>query len=117
MGCHVMVELPDDVDIKEVRDFVNANLESIANGIAADAKASDAFKDGTPPKLRRSIKVKKLKGGDGFVVRASARHANLVEGGHAVVRKGVLVGHTPPHAFLRTARDKALAKIFARFSR
>ena len=69
---------------KELSDYLIENAEIIARQIAADAKATTAFKDDTG-ELRKSIKARKSKFEDGgWIVKAGSKkayHAWLVEHG------------------------------------
>ena len=104
----------------ELAAYINENAKQIARQIAADAKASTAFKDykGTAResewskktwgpnarKLRKSIRAKKSKFEDGgWIVMATAPHAHLIEYGHGGPNPA------PPHPFLRPALYKNIA--------
>ncbi len=56
--------------------------------------------------LRESIKRKKSKySTDTYIVGALAPHAHLLEYGHAIVKNGVVVGHTPARPFVEPAES------------
>jgi hypothetical protein len=139
LKAEVRVEWPDEVNLQEVIDWVNANCETLANEIAVDAKASTAFQDykGTPREnaysrahwgkkskhLRKSITVRKSKfPGGGFIVMSNAPHAHLVELGHVLVHGGKRymggeeIGTVPAHPFLRPAVDKAWLRVMELFN-
>lgn len=108
------VEFPDDLDFSELRDAINAECESVAEGVAADARATAAFADKTGT-LRKSISARKSKYPDGgAIVVATAPHAHLIEYGHVLVKDGKTVGHVPAHPFLRPALEKSISAIAAR---
>jgi len=109
----ILVDINEKWLEKAIRDAVSPGLKALAGEVAARAKHSSAFKDKTGY-LRKSIKVTKptaadiAEAGDPsvLVVRTRAPHAHLVEDGHAMVTAdGRVVGHVPPHPFLRPARD------------
>jgi hypothetical protein len=111
----------DDELITMVRQYVDAEVEDIANRIADAAVASTEFQDSrkTKNKLRKSIrpKVSKFENG-GWIVVARAPHAHLVEYGHAkVTHDGDVVGHVTARPFLRKAKNKVLFEVIAEFKR
>jgi HK97 gp10 family phage protein len=93
---------PDDVEeilVRGARVIVNA----------AKAKAPQ----GPTGNLKRAIKVKRMKPRGmnpapvlAAVDRRIAPHADLVENGHALVRRGKVVGHVPAHPYFRPAVDE-----------
>lgn len=132
------VELPANFDVPGLNAFVEMNLLRLAGEIAAEAKATSAFRDRTG-NLRKSIKVqrKRIDGEDAVIVRATSPHAHLVEYGTAGPRvskreggllfldgvygqggEGVFareVGPMPAKPFLRPALLKVMAKYMAGF--
>lgn len=106
----VRVELPLYEIEQEIRQQFDQELEPIAKAVAATAQRSAAFADKTG-RLRKSIRAAKSKFQDGgWIVMATAPHAHLIEFGHAHVRKGKVVGHVPPHPFLRPALTEVVNK-------
>lgn len=92
----------------ELRQYINANLEGIAHEVKDRAKANIKNRTG---RLRRSVRVRETKDGE-FRVVASAPHAHLVEFGHVQEnKKGKIIGHVPPHPFLRPARDEVINEL------
>lgn len=90
-----------------IADYVNENAKEIARAIAKDAKASVHSETGM---LKRSIKAKKSKFKDGgWITKATAPHAHLVEYGHGGSKPA------PAHPFLRTALDKNIAAARVQF--
>ena len=103
--------------IKKLEEYLDDQAEVIAKSIAAEAKASTAFKDEeTGPnkgKLRKSIKAKKSRYPDGgWIAQAGgkgARQAWLVEHGHGGPAPA------PAHPYLRPALYKNIDKAKALF--
>ena len=104
---------------EDVRNYIDADLKAAAERVASAAVASTDFKDSPKMKnkLRKSIKPKVSKYPDGgWIVRATAPHAHLVEFGHAMVTtEGFTVGHVPAHPFLRNALQKVQIQMVAEF--
>ena len=98
-----------------VAQYVGENLEELAGEIEAEAKATD-FPTSKTGALKRSIKSQKSRyENGGYIVKATAPHAHLVEYGHIMVtRGGRVVGHVPAHPFLHKARNKVLRRAIAR---
>lgn len=70
--------------------------------------ASAAFEDDTGT-LRTKGKIKKIK--DGYRVGFFYPTAHLVAFGHALVKKGHVVGWVPPHDFFTPAVDDATLRL------
>lgn len=98
-----------------VAQYVGENLEELASDVEREAKATD-FPTSKTGALKKSISTQKsLYEGGGYIVKAAAPHAHLVEFGHIMVtRGGRVVGHVPAHPFLHKARNKVLRKAIAR---
>lgn len=98
-----------------VAQYVGENLEEIAGDVEREAKATD-FPTSKTGALKKSISTQKsLYEGGGYIVKATAPHAHLVEFGHIMVtRGGRVVGHVPAHPFLHKARNKVLRRAIAR---
>jgi HK97 gp10 family phage protein len=100
-----------DAQFGEVVAAIEANLETVAANVAANAKSSAAFadKDGN---LRKSISYKKSKfENGGFIVAARAPHAHLVEFGHVMLNKfgaPTKLRRVPAHPFLRKAVEQGI---------
>lgn len=94
----VRVEISEKIP-DEVLAFIAKNEEAVARPVEARAVSTTAFRDETG-KLRKSIKALKSKyEGGGWIVRAKAPHAHLVEFGHGGKNPA------PAHAFLRPALE------------
>ncbi len=104
---------------EDVRNFIDSDLKLAAQRVATAAVASTEFKDSPKlkNKLRKSIKPKVSKYPDGgWIVRATAPHAHLVEFGHALVTPdGHTIGQVPAHPFLRNALRKVQNEMVAEF--
>ena len=133
-GNHSWVTM-SDADIaalmRQVKPDVDRVLEGIAGQIADEARASTAFNDTgiTVEKkrnmefgqdvtrrhkhLRQTIEPKKSRFDDGgYIVRATAPHAHLVEFGHLKVLWGKVTSeHVPAHSFLRKAKNDVMARL------
>ncbi len=133
-GNHSWVILSDqDIErlVRQVAPDVDRVLEGIAGRVADAAVNSNAFKDSNKTQvyvrkldfspdtskkhkhLRQSISPKPSKFElGGYIVRALAPHAHLVEFGHAMVtHEGDTIGHVPAHSFLRRAKNEVLAQL------
>lgn len=103
-----------DFDLSQVKQGLDSHLLATANQIAVEARRRCPVKTG---QLRDSIGVVKTR--RGYQVVAASPHAAPVEFGHAQVTGGALkvsgrglkrgetsghvVGHVPPHPFMRPA--------------
>lgn len=93
--------------LKDIEGGVDKGLDKIAVNIRDEAKASSHFADKTG-RLRRSVKKEKTQ--DGYVVKATAPHAHLVEFGHGLVAWGHPTGkRVPPHPFMRKAVEQGIS--------
>lgn len=99
----------------DVARYVGENLEELAGEIEDEAKATD-FPTSKTGALKRSIKSQKSRyENGGYIVKATAPHAHLVEFGHLLVLPGgIVAGHVPAHPFLHSARNKVLRRAIAR---
>ncbi len=102
-----------DIGLSAIRDATDEALKQMAERVKDRAKQTSAFADHTG-NLRRSIRVLEHPHALGYIVRAGGTgesgHAHLVEFGHAQVTKdGRIVGHVPPHPFLRPALEEEVA--------
>ena len=89
--------------IREIMGEADKDLAEVAAAVERDAKASTAFKDKTGT-LRKSIKKQKSRyPNGGWIVKADAPHAHLIEYGHGGKNPA------PAHPFLRPARDKNIS--------
>ena len=89
--------------IREIMGEADKDLAEVAAAVERDARASTAFKDKTGM-LRKNIRRKKSKYKDGgWIVKANAPHAHLIEFGHGGINPA------PAHPFLRPARDKNIS--------
>ena len=116
LKADVRVEIPDNINIAEIENWVDENCEIIAHEVAADAENSAAFADQSGM-LRDSIRASKSKFKDGgWIVLSDAPHAHLIELGHVKVLWGRRTNEkVPPHPFLRPALDRAVARAVALF--
>ena len=104
------------VDMRELAPETVAALENAlaniqgqyAKAIYEAAKSTAGFHDKSG-ELRTSIYIQHSE--KGWVVGASSPNAAHVEFGHALVRKGRVVGHVSARAFLRPAVQKAAAQL------
>jgi len=88
----------------ELRQYIESNLEGVANNVADLAREYCPVKTG---KLKKSIKVEERD--DGYRVITRDAKAHLLEFGHVQEdRKGNIVGHVPPYPFLRPAREAVI---------
>lgn len=105
----VRVDISEDLpDV--VKKYVQDNEETVAKEIESRAVSSTAFKDETG-KLRGSIKALKSKFPDGgWIVRAGAPHAWVVEHGHKLWdwRTGKFIKQVPAKSYLRTAKEATI---------
>ncbi len=92
----------------ELREYIGANLESIAYHVKDRAQELCPVDEGD---LKKSIKVEKVRT-DEFRVVTRDPKAHLVELGHVLEdKKGNVIGHVPPYPFLRPARDEAINEL------
>ena len=100
---------------QDVATYVAENLEGLAGEIEAEAKAT-YFPTSKTGALKRSISSQKSRfEGGGYIVKATAPHAHLVEYGHLkVLPGGIVAGHVPAHPFLHNARNRVLRRAIAR---
>ena len=105
-----------DAQLADVMLAVDQNLEATAQYVESEAKITSAFQDKTG-NLRKSIKLKKSKFEDGgYIVRARAPHAHLVEFGHVLIAWGRVTGkRVPPKPFLRPALEKGIRYAVGKF--
>lgn len=100
-----------DVEI----DHQDACLEIAEDG----ATVAKSFINDDTGNLRAHTKASRSKFGPegGAIVYCNASHAHLVEYGHALVKGGKLgkggkvIGHVPPHPFIRRSRDAVKSHI------
>lgn len=116
LRANVRAEIPDNINLAEIENWVDDNCETIAHEVAADAGNSAAFVDQSGA-LRDSIVARKSKFKDGgWIVLSDVPHAHLVEFGHAKVLWGRQTNEkVPPHPFLRPALDRAIGRAVALF--
>lgn len=113
---------------QELAEFINDNCEVIAKKVARDARNKIHSVTGN---LRKSVRAKESKFEDGgWIVRATAPHAHLVEYGGKNVRRplrakvmkgkdgkfyGQEVAPMPAKPFLRPALDENIAEAKRQF--
>ena len=102
-------------DNEAVSEYVDQHLEELAGEIEDEAKATH-FPTSKTGALKRSIKKQKSRYKDGgYIVKATAPHAHLVEYGHLLVLPGgIVAGHVPAHPFLHNARNRVLRRAASR---
>ena len=101
-----------NVSLSPIKKAADEWLRETAERVKDRARQTSAFVDRSGA-LRRSIRVLEHPRVLGYIVRAGgtkkSAHAHLVEFGHAQVTKdGRIVGHVPPHPFLRPALEAEL---------
>jgi len=116
LKANVRFEMPADINLAELENWVDANCETVAHEVAADAEHSAAFADQSGM-LRDSIVARKSKFKDGgWIVLSDVPHAHLVEFGHVKVLWGRRTNEkVPPHPFMRPALDRAIGRAIALF--
>lgn len=102
----------------KIAQYVGERLEELASDVEREARAT-YFPESKTGNLKKSISTQKsIYEGGGYIVKATAPHAHLVEFGHIMVtRSGKVVGHVPAHPFLHRARNKVLRKAIRRASK
>jgi HK97 gp10 family phage protein len=93
-------------EVEERIKKAKRKAESKAVGFMA-SKIKETAPVGETGNLKKSVRVKKAKGG-GYQVgmsRPKGSHAHLVEYGHDMIVNGVKVGTVPPHPFFRPTWD------------
>lgn len=111
-SAKVTVDIDPEVLSEAMAKMLEPQLADVAEEIAGEARKTSAFADKTGL-LRKSIAVRKSKfENGGYIVRATAPHAHLVEFGHDMVsHAGRKVGEVPPHPFLRPAANKVFGRL------
>jgi hypothetical protein len=99
-----------DLDINKIAKEVGLAADELCRTLALEtaklARKSADFRDKTG-NLRKSIKMKKSRyQGGGYIARAGAPHAHLIEYGYRTKSGGVV----PPRPFMRTAKDKTASE-------
>lgn len=101
--------------VPQLAQYVTENLESLAGEIEDEARATH-FPTSKTGALKKSISTQKSRyENGGYIVKATAPHAHLVEFGHLLVLPGgIVAGHVPAHPFLHNARNRVLRRAIAR---
>ena len=121
-GVKAVVNM-DDADLVDFMHQLHGDVDKVLHGLALlvedEAKRVapignfENWKTHKHTPLYDTIKAKKSKfQNGGYIVKAAAPHAHLVEYGHAMVtHDGRTVGHVAAHPFLRLARNTVKARM------